>query len=458
MLLVTYEELPLLRRVCLCVVLLPVCGLAQQVDAGAKQAEAGPQQQVLSPKAAFDLAMQPLSLTRSAIGNWSESELAALTVTMKRARTECDARDATKMELADLPDMLKLCALGQEWPTVVDSASRYLHADMPTKPRVSEVYAALVDAELRTKDEPGALRDAKAMLAAAPYDALEAYAVNEALDYMEFNFNADALMLAKVRQPLLLQVLRGLGAPGGASGDAAKQTVHELYVDGLDLPTLQQLAKEPGVEATVAALEGALPSEVKADDGIPIAAARRRYALLGKPLPEVMLAKWPKAKTYLEDGGMQPEVPTLNVTTALLLFPDWCAQCVRMGSQFPETVFRVLGKEAYLYGLLAETVAPDAPAAINAKEPSLAPSSAANRMAGTNTIAVDASMLEQFDVTEPPFLIVVDASGMVRVAQAVTTDAVQPANTADSAIAFVNRQWPLLFPQKRPPMAVPPHS
>jgi len=419
---------------------------------------------LISPNAAYNEAMHPLSITRNFIGNWSDTEIAALKVAMARAATECAARDPKTFSGEDLVDLARLCALGQSWPAVVAAAGRYVAATSSPKPRLNEAYAALIDAQLHIKDEASAFTASKAMLSAVPYDALTAAVLNEAIAYMQFNHTADAITLATVRQPLLLDRLHILATPPAATTGAATpsspladppQTIHELYADGLSFAALQQLANQPAEKpaATVAELDAALPAKLSPDEANPIAAFRRRYALLGQPLPKLKLTHWPGAEPYLSMPGKVPQIPALHAITALFLFPDWCAQCVRMGSQFPQTVFTVASHEAYFYGLLAETVPPNPPAKNPAPNPAFTAAEAANLLAETPTLAVDPAVLDQFAATDPPFLILTDAQGIIRVLQPATEDAISPGNTVDSAIALIGAHWPTVHPAAGKPAA-----
>ena len=449
-------------RITLLALLLPVAAFSQ-TPAPAIQ---------VSPKAAYDDAMHPLEVTRHSIANWSDIELAAMVIAVKHGSEECAARDPKAFSGDDLADLVRLCALGQEWPSVIDAASRYIAATDTPKPRLSEAYAALIDAQLRVKLEPAAFASSKEMLATVPYDALAADAINEALGYMQFNFTADALVVAAARQPLLLARLQALAAPPTPPAtpppaSEPPQSIHELYDDGLALATLQQLVRKPADQAaaTLAELDAALPATLSPDDALPIAALRHRYAMLGQPLPKLTPAAWPGAQHYLSGNlggnGRLPQIPAPRSITALLLFPDWCAQCIRMGSKFPETVFSVAGHSAYLYGLLAETAAPAKPSEKTPEKAAFTADNAANLMAGTPTLAVDPSLLDLFDVTDPPFLILTDANGIIRVAQPVTEDAVAPGNAVDSAIALIGNQWPVAVPipekPKSPPVPASPH-
>lgn len=381
--------------------------------------------------------MQPLESTRAQVANWSDAEIAALKVTITRAAGNCQARHPEDFDGDPLIDLAKLCALGQSWPAVVQSTTRYISAAGTSKPRLGEAYAAQIDANLHLKDQRAALAGAHAMLNAVPYNALTAQAIDEVLAYMQFAYTSDAIALAALRQSLVLANMKAAAATppaSTASGEPAPQSIHELYDDGLTLASLQQLAGRPeAAHDTVAALDTSLPAALASDDLIPITASRRRYALLGRRLPGIRLA------VYLRHPDPLPQIPAANAITALLLFPDWCAQCVRMGKSFPETVFTVAGHEAYLYGVLDETVPPN-------KTPSsdgFNPADSSLLLEQTPTLVIPGADFDRFAVNGFPFLVITDAHGVVRVAQPIDPNAIQPGNTVDTAIACVGDHWPL---------------
>jgi len=420
----------------------------------------------LSPKAAYDEAMHPLAVTRHSFSNWSDIEMAALDVTMDKAKAGCAARDPKSYAGDDLVQLARLCALGQSFSAAIVAASKYIDSTDP-KPELTAAYGLLVDAELRIKDEPSALISALQMLDAVPYDTLTAETVGEAIDFMQFVYTADALKLAVKRQPLLLNRMRALAAQTPAQPAAATapadpgaeppQSLHELYVDGISLAVLQQMSKASAADAaaTVSALDVALPSPLAPDDSIPIAVTRRRYALLGKPLPDIAhpanVAK-PLVMHTLDLPARLPQIPATNAITGLLLFPDWCAQCVRMATKLPPSVFMVAGHEAYLYGLLVLTADPTPTPAPTAKPPAAAAPASADAsqlLRMTPTLVVDPSLLDQFAATDVPYLILTDSQGIVRILQPVADDALELGGPIDSAIALVGRQWP--SPKLKPP-------
>lgn len=390
----------------------------------------------LSPKAAYDEAMQPLTTTRAQVSNWSDAEIAALKVTIARAAQDCATRHPAEFDGDALIDLARLCALGQTWNAVVDATTRYIQSDSPAKPLLADAYAAQIDANLHLKNEPAALAGARAMLASVPYNALAADTIDEALAYMQFAHTPDALSLAALRQPLILANLKAAASPSAPATSTASspQSIHALYSDGLMLAALDQLAGTlPAAAETIASLDAALPAALPSDDSLLIAAARRRYALLGHPLPAL------RPISYLRSHEPLPQLPARNAITALLVFPDWCAQCVRMGQAFPETVFTVAGHEAYLYGVLAETVPP----AKALRTDGFDPADSSLLLNGTPTIVLTPSVLDRLAVDAVPFLLLTDAGGTVRVAQSIDPSAIQPGNTVDTAIACVGAHWPL---------------
>jgi hypothetical protein len=83
----------------------------------------------LSPQAAYDQAMHPLEITRNAIRNWSDAELKALEITVKQAAEACGTRTPEQFTADDLIAYTRLCALGQQWPTII------IAAEHPTRQR-----------------------------------------------------------------------------------------------------------------------------------------------------------------------------------------------------------------------------------------------------------------------------------------------------------------------------------
>ena len=106
----------------------------------------------------------------------------------------------------------RLCAslrLGQQWPTVLTAATRYITStDAPKLTTGSQAYAYQVGATLHTNDPKAILADSLAMLNAVPYNSITDETINGALHYLQLAFMPDALTLYAARQPILLAALR----------------------------------------------------------------------------------------------------------------------------------------------------------------------------------------------------------------------------------------------------------
>lgn len=398
----------------------------------------------LSPGAAYQEAMHPVEVTRSSITNWSEIEQASLAVAIKRAADACAARSANSYMGGPLVDLARLCSLGQNWPAVILAADRHIQEDTQPKPRLAEAYATEIDAQLHLKDEHAAFKSVQAMFAAVPYNSLVANASTEAINYMQLLFTADAVSLAITRQPRVLDLLRAVSMPGiPASATPTAPSAVDLYRQALTLAELQQLeANSAEAIQTTAALDAVVPANLPDDDKFAIATVRERYEQIGQPLATI-------APFSALDRSLHhlPNIPAHSAITALLLFPDWCAQCVRLARQMPETVFTVQGQAAYLYGLLAQTVPPEKiPFSTgrtgSTQQTSFNPAYAAEYLKGTPTLTVPPALLNTFHATDFPLLVLTDGHGIVRLIEVVDENALQPGNTLDSAVALIGHRWP----------------
>jgi hypothetical protein len=410
--------------------------------------QASPQ---LSPQAAYDQVMRPLEITRSAISNWSDAELNALAIAIKQATEACSARTPEQFTGDDLVAYARLCALGQQWPTVITAADRYINSSEPAKPQLTQAYAYRVNATLHTGDARAILAGSLAMLKAVPYTSLTDDTMYGALHYLQLAFMPDALTLYAERQPILLAALR---APQSETTPTAGSVpIHTVYADALAFAALQQFAGGPqAAEKTVADLDAALPAALQPDDSLPIAGTRRQYALLGTHLPAIPLT------VSLFSPGETPRInANYGASTVLFLFPDWCAQCVRLTQQIMPTLFRVSENDVHLYALLAQpapTVAappklppkpsfarPPRPAANAATTPE-PPKTAAEQLRGTPTLIVPPATIAQFAATDFPLLIATDSRGIIRFIQPASENTLNPGDFLDQITMHIAKQWP----------------
>ena len=428
--------------------------------------------------------MAPVDITHRAVSNWSDAETAALAVAVKQAKDACEARSSVAYAGDALIGYARLCALGQQWPTVVGAATAYLHSTDAAKPKLTQAYGYLVEGSMRTNDEHALLKNGLDMLGAVPYTTLTDDVINEALRYLQLAFTADALVLAGVRERSVVTLLQDAGragateakagpAPAVAGAAVAPETavtkmdavptdavpVHNLYADGLWLAALEQYNGEGGgAKATLEELDRVVPAKVSTDDSLAMVEARRQYRMLGTKLPEIAAAASLFSPT---------ETPRINrrfgTATILLLFPPWCGQCVRTAKDLLPAMSRLNteGADVHLYGLLASDPPPvAAPGSatpskggrrghsgaegVAAPEGPAKPMTAAEQLRGTPTLVVAPATLEQFGATDFPFAIATDHDGVIRLLlPGAPENAMAAGSTIDQIAAHIAAQWPV---------------
>jgi hypothetical protein len=428
----------------------------------------------LSPQAAYEQATRPLEITRRSLQNWSDSETAALGVAVQQAKDNCSARSSSEFAGEDLIAFARLCALGQQWPSVQEAATLYVEAQRRATPAekttafpgLSQAYAYLIDSSLHVNDPKVALASARDMLRSCPYNELASEATNETFLYLQLIQTDDALSLFAQRQPILLSLLRASSTPNANSTTEPKQTlpIHTIYADAIAFAALQRFTNQSETAAATASeLEAALPGSLSSDDTILIAESRRQYALLGAPLPPIS----PSAYLMEFPATTPPRVNTsFGAATAFLLFPDWCAQCIRMWPQFVPAHFYAGQKDVQFYAVLAQdtplpssvpresvskssrpnsprTTHTSAKPAAAVPDPDSEPTkTAAETLRGTPTLVVSNDVLTRFDATDFPFLIVTDHQGIVRFLQPAPENVLVPGGLLDQVVARVLQQWP----------------
>jgi hypothetical protein len=216
----------------------------------------------LSPQSAYDQAMHPLEMTRSAIGNWSDSELNALAAAIKQATEACGARTPGQFTGDDLIAYARLCALGQQWPTVFTAATRYITSTDVSKSQLAQAYAYQVGATLHANDPKAILADSLAMLNAVPYNSITDGTLYGALHYLQLAFTPDALTLYAARQPILLAALRNPRPSTSATATETAVPIHTLYADGRSssFPETPRLPQKPSPNWTPLSLQRSNPT------------------------------------------------------------------------------------------------------------------------------------------------------------------------------------------------------
>jgi hypothetical protein len=398
----------------------------------------------LSPGASYREAIRPLEITHRSIANWSDIEQASLAIAVKQSSVACAKYRATDYTGDSLIDLSRLCATGLAWPMVIGATARYLNEKVSPKSYTAEAYAAKINAELEMHDQPSALRDGNAMLGAVPYDGVVADASNELINYLELLYTNDAVAFATRREVIIRTLLEtsafASSLPAQTTAVRSTPTLIDLYRQGLVLARLQQLVGHPDAASeTIATLDKALPSNLPGDDSAAIQAIRGQYAQLGQPLGTIVSLGPPSVRNH--------RLPTNDGIVVLLLFPDWCAQGIRLAQEIPKGEFSVENYRASMYALLVKTVpAEQVSHTIDNKAPkekgSFDPAIDDEYLKGTPTFTVSPALLQRFYAVDVPLLIITDNQGVIRLIDVADENILQPGNTVDSAVALIGKQWP----------------
>jgi hypothetical protein len=408
---------------------------------------------LLSPQVAFDRASAPVDIIHRSVDNWSDIERSALTVAVAEAKDACLARTEETYAGDDLIAYSKLCALGKQWQPVYTAATLYINSKDARKPQLVTAYGYEIEADLNLDHEKDAVGAAIAMLRSVPYGPLTDEVTSSATRYLQFAYTRDALSVMSVRQGIILKMLQ--------SSEPPPVPVHTLYEHALDFPALEQYYNEPNVAAILAGdLERALPATLSPDESILVAAARRRYRLLGTHFPVL-----PGAVTLMSATETPLKQPSYGSATIFFLFPPWCAQCVRLAEQIvPELVrIAVLKGPDYqgpsMYALLADA----APPALRAKAVAVKAVSAkpgvhdkaveapklivektvSEQLRKTPTLVVSPGVLADFNATDFPFLIATDRDGIIRLMMPAAPDnALVQGGIVDQMTQTILSTWP----------------
>jgi hypothetical protein len=389
----------------------------------------------LSPEAAYQQALRPFDLVRKSMGNWSDSEVGGFAQAMKNARVECLARSPEGFSGEDLISFAKLCSLGQQWVPMGVAAGLYLDAKDGPKPQLSTAYGYKLEAAIHAQDRAAILDAEKSMLEAVPYDSVVDAVTAEALAFLQLPFPQDALALDRLREPVLLAELKR---------EKPLLAKHALYETGLGMAALEQYAADPaGAGNTVAALNAALGTSLEPDDEIPIEISRRRYGVLGQKLPAIYY------ELSLKDVRETPHINhDMGAATALLLFPDWCAQCVRQAPEIWDAMSRLGPSDIRVYGLVAEPTPDKAALLVDQMKPMTPPAanapprSPSEILLHTPVLVVPVETLKTFGAEDFPFLIVADHAGVVRFAGAAPETVMEEGGFLDWVAPHVAETWP----------------
>jgi len=356
--------------------------------------------------------MHPLAVVRASLDNWSEAELAALTVGMQRAREACDAAKPDDYRGEDLYDLANLCAFGQDWSPANAAAQKY----MASRAQAHETQAMAIS--VRALAHIGAFDLALNTtygLLHFPYDADVAYTVRYMKDSLEHAGSPDALALAGEEHAAIVQALSQPG-PLTATGSDAAISTGALYASAMELAFLNRLAGNSDAAAAAAAdADAALQklAAIPAEDQQEIDEVRTQYHLLGTHLPNVHPTR------TLRSASANPRIdPNFGKATVLVLFSDWCIECRELAKTMTKFAAANSNAPIHVYGLLYPEDSP-------AGQQGAGKVHAENEkyLAGTPTLEVPAQTARTFGVVDYPLGVVLDGSGTIRFIGVLPSDA-----------------------------------
>ncbi len=356
---------------------------------------------------------RPLDEVRSSLDNWSPAELAAFAASIARAQAYCKQVAPNSVSNDDLYQLARVCSFGLQWNAADAAANAYIRSG--GQPYQAHAYAIRVNALLNLKDTVVATEAARSMLHSLPYDATVDQSMDFLIHYLAMSLDNEALHLAQEREPFLLTALQSGSGLKEQPGDTVIE-IAALYDEGLQLAYLERYAgKEDEATQTVAALDAALakvpPAQI--DSRAEIDRARAQDALLGQPLPAIQILR------HVTSRDARARInPDFGSATVLFLFPDWCAQCIRMMKPLNEFLVRNSANRVHAYGLMALDEA-------HANEDPFQ-QDRFKELLKTPTLMTTAATLQAFGAVAYPFTVVTDSAGRIRYLGIV------PANAFDS--------------------------
>jgi thiol-disulfide isomerase/thioredoxin len=362
-----------------------------------------------SPGAEYKDATHPLEVVRQSLDNWSDAELNALSVGIKRARESCQARKAEAYSGDDLYELARLCSFGQDWNDANTAATRYI--DSKAEPWRAQAYALSINAMVRLNGVDLAVQTAETMLRVLPYDAEVAYAVRYLKDYLEQSGNSQAVTLAEAEHASIIQALSVGTALKATHGDAV-MSLGLLYDSAMELAFFHKFAGQDTYASEAAAdCDDSLKKVLIAPDEMRrIESVRLQFTTVGMSLPQFTVLKAlesPAAKAAIEGD--------LGEGTVLVLFPDWCAQCRGMMKTMTQFARVNAGTPLHAYGLMFTE---DGDKTGGAERAALY-----KGLAGTQTFLVPAETAKAIGALDFPTAVAVDNRGVVRFIGMIPTDA-----------------------------------
>ncbi|ADV83828.1 hypothetical protein [Terriglobus saanensis] len=342
----------------------------------------------LPPSSIYDEIMRPLDATRADVGNWSDTELMALTSAMNLSHTECERLDPAPHVGEELYSYARLCSLGRDWKRTYKAATEYVLDDKA--PHRPSAYYLAVQADLNMHHVEDVLLLLKDMDTRLPLTPETNAVYDYVLGLVEFAVPSAGIDAALIRQPKLLEAVSGhnpLLTPGVA--EVSAWHLQELLRFDNRVP-----AEIAGALNDLQLAIAARTAPLTATDAYAAAVAQRRYEAIGKPMPAFDVSRTAGPKTY---GAHLSDV------NLYVLYPEDCASC----ASIPEAV-AVLRKGLNIRAQAWPLVE------VRPTEIKPSPASTPNPKTDPPTLYTHAELLKQLGATAVPFFVLTDGKGNVR--------------------------------------------
>jgi len=242
------------------------------------------------PGAIYKEAMHPLDVVRQSLDNWSDSELAALSIGMHMASEACDRMNPENYTGDDLYDLAHLCAFGQDWNPANTAAQLYIRSRAPE--HRAQAFAISIGAYVHMGARDLALATTRGLMS-YPYDAEVAYTVRFMKDDLEMAGSPDALRLAAQEHEKIIDAL-STGTPLKAQYGDAVVDVGTLYAMAMEAAFFERYAGDDAQAAIYAGdVQRALPktAALTGEDRQEIDSTNLQYRLLGTKLEHVPVTR-----------------------------------------------------------------------------------------------------------------------------------------------------------------------
>jgi thiol-disulfide isomerase/thioredoxin len=366
------------------------------------------------PGAIYKDAMHPLDVVRLSLENWSDSELAALSVGIKTAHDACEKLKPENYSKDDLYDLAHLCAFGQDWNPANTAAQRYIASKEPE--HRTQAYAISIGAFVHLNAVDLAVATTREMLRSQPYDAEAAYAVHYIKSYLEVTGDPHALQLAEEEHAKIIDALSKGKPLKAAYGDAAVN-VGLLFEMAIEAAFYERYGGDNlQAAAYLSDVERALPpnAPLTGEDRQEIDSAKLQYHLLGTELQHIPVIRSFRSATANAQSNQevgQDIGASFGAATALVVFPDWCVQCKKMMPTVTQFGAANAGTPIYAYGLMFKAGGEET-------DPG-----AEKDLLGTDVMEVSEETARSFGTTDYPLGIVVDHTGVIRFIGVIPSDA-----------------------------------